>query len=1215
MTLNTPYQRLILLLVLLASLLISCRKQVTEPKYESPFDETSSAYVPTPGLNTAPITSITALAAITGGVFENNYGKPATAKGVCWSLVESPTLTSSCTNDGSGTTSFTSSLTNLLPDTLYYVRAYATNEAGTIYGGQRSFRTRDGIAIFGEAKVMSVLAKSATFYAVVTSDGSAPITRKGFVWATRALPTLQDSVVFFAGGLGSATHPLSNLRPGVEYHVRAYTESAARVTYSAPVVFTTQTGQPVFSNLGITGVTSNGATVSTTIDSDGGDALTERGVCYSKEPDPTTEDTCIASASGTDAYSVTLSGLDRATAYYVRPYAINSVMTGYGAQASFVTAADLPSVETGIASLIGATSATVSGNVTSDGGSNQTSRGICYATTQNPTTANTCVASGTGAGAFEAVLTGLNMGTIYFARSYATNPIGTTYGSQVSFTTLTGPTVSTGAVSNLSSTGATIAGNVSADGGSTVTARGVCYSINQNPTLADTCLASGSGTGAFNASLSGLSRGTTYYARAYATNAVATSYGSQVSLTTHDVPTVTTGAISAITSTSATVAGNVTAAGGVTVTARGICYSTSQNPTTSGTCLASGSGTGAFTANLGGLSFGTTYYVRAYAINSVGTAYGVQTTLTTLAMLPTVTTGLITNITASGATIAGNVTASGGATVTARGVCYSTSQNPTISGTCTTAGSGTGLFSASLTGLSAGTLYYVRAYATNSAGTEYGSQISFRTIILTGTVTDIDGNVYPTVQIGTQIWMAENLKTTRYRNGQIIPNVMDPIQWSNSFSGAWSNYNNNAANDATYGKLYDWYAISKSGGLCPVDWHVPSENEWLILLNYLGVDAGYALKSNTGWADGSNGSNESGYGGLPGGQRAQSGVFAGLGNVANFWSSTSDTLDYAIYYYLGPDRTFLRHDNPKKAGFSIRCIKASSSQPIITTGNVNSVTINSANIIGTIPTSGGETIIDRGVCFSITQNPSLSDSCVSSGLGTGSFSTTISGLQSGTRYYARAYASSNSTTYFGSQTNFTTLGTPTVADVDGNVYSTIQIGTQVWMTSNLKTTRYRNGTSIPNVTDANIWSNLTTGAWAIYDNATVYNTTYGKLYNWFVVSNTAGLCPAGWHVPSYNEWTVLSNFLSTDVGAKMKSISGWSNNGNGSNTSGYNGLPGGRRTDGGTYTDVSNYGFFWSSSEASSSVAWNGVLYSSSNDFNRFNIHKQSGFSVRCIRD
>jgi len=296
----------------------------------------------------------------------------------------------------------------------------------------------------------------------------------------------------------------------------------------------------------------------------------------------------------------------------------------------------------------------------------------------------------------------------------------------------TAPTVTTASITNITETTATGGGNVTSQGSSSVTARGVCYSTSSNPTISDPHTSNGTGTGSFTSNLAGLTANTPYYVRAYATNSAGTSYGNQVGFTTTGsgtAPTVTTASITNITETTATGGGNVTAQGSSSVTARGVCYSTSSNPTISDPHTSNGTGTGSFTSNLAGLTANTPYYVRAYATNSAGTSYGNQVGFTTTGSgtAPTVTTASITNITETTATGGGNVTAQGSSSVTARGVCWSTSSNPTTSDSHTTDGSGTGSFTSNITGLTANTPYYVRAYATNSAGTSYGSQVGFTT--------------------------------------------------------------------------------------------------------------------------------------------------------------------------------------------------------------------------------------------------------------------------------------------------------------------------------------------------------------------------------------------------------------------------------------------------------------------------------------------------------
>ena len=172
----------------------------------------------------------------------------------------------------------------------------------------------------------------------------------------------------------------------------------------------------------------------------------------------------------------------------------------------------------------------------------------------------------------------------------------------------------------------------------------------------------------------------------------------------------------------------------------------------------------------------------------------------------------------------------------------------------TTDGSGTGTFTSSITGLTAGTTYYVRAYATNSAGTGYGNDISFTTQQGgVGNVTDDDGNVYHSVTIGTQVWMVENLKTTKYNDGTSIPLVTDATDWHNLLTPGycWNN-NDEATYKATYGALYNWYTVN-TGNLCPTGWHVPGDAEWTTLTTYLGGEdvAGGKLKEVgiTHWLD------------------------------------------------------------------------------------------------------------------------------------------------------------------------------------------------------------------------------------------------------------------------------------------------------------------------------------------------------------------------------
>lgn len=291
-------------------------------------------------------------------------------------------------------------------------------------------------------------------------------------------------------------------------------------------------------------------------------------------------------------------------------------------------------------------------------------------------------------------------------------------------------TITTADPAGVTATTAVSGGSVREEGSETIGGRGVCWSTEPNPTIEDHRTRDGSGAGSFTSELKGLTPGTTYYIRAYATGNSATLYGDEKTFSTPAIglSDVSTAPVTDIGYTSATSGGTITGDGGGRVSERGICWNTSPEPTTGHSKSAEGSGTGSFTGRLRNLLPGTTYYVRAYAVNEAGTRYGNQQEFKTLSItFGSVTTGPVSRINATEATVEGEVTGSGGGTVQARGICWSTSQAPTISDGVTTEGSGAGKFSSRIRGLAPETTYFVRAYVTNESGTAYGQEVRFTT--------------------------------------------------------------------------------------------------------------------------------------------------------------------------------------------------------------------------------------------------------------------------------------------------------------------------------------------------------------------------------------------------------------------------------------------------------------------------------------------------------
>lgn len=659
------------------------------------------------------------------------------------------------------------------------------------------------------------------------------------------------------------------------------------------------------------------------------------------------------------------------------------------------------------------------------------------------------------------------------------------------------------------------------------------------------------------------------------------------------LPTVTTEAATNITPTEARLNGLVMEDPGYPVFDRGFLI-TDNAQLVGASDYTDGAGGGSFHYEVSGLQMGTRYYYRAYARTALGTTFGDILYFDTQSDLPEVHTFMVTDTAIHGAVCGGNVTYDGGSAVTMRGVCWSTTQSPTLSNIHTSDGSGVGSFTSHIFGLYANTTYYVRAYATNSVGTAYGEERSFTTLTSDtvigpfycgiDSVADYDGNRYPTVEIGTQCWMKENLRTTHYPDGMTIPE--DPSSYDNYRRAP----GDNSGSVPIYGYLYNMGAAMHGAnandsnpdgvqGICPEGWHIPSRTESEQLMNFVGSQSQYtcngnniskALASTTRWENGAGvnpplslcspmmdlpSNNATGFSALP----------AGFFSLNFYDHGEARFFCYDSFSFFGSglgdggqdteEKTFRNWGdisfNSGYAVVSVRCLlndsgvdSSTAVLPVVSLITLDGIDATSASCIGFVTASGGSAVTTRGFCWSTSQSPTVGDSHTSEGIGTGRFNSEISGLSPGTTYYLRPYATNDVGTAYGEERSFTTYfadscGGTTVTDYDGNVYRTIPIGQQCWMRENLRTTHFADGTAIA------LGYNATTYATTPYRFApwNGYNEAvpiFGYLYNRAAAlhgsdtssanpSGLQGVCPAGWHVPSAAEWHQLVDYVGSQA--------------------------------------------------------------------------------------
>lgn len=706
--------------------------------------------------------------------------------------------------------------------------------------------------------------------------------------------------------------------------------------------------------------------------------------------------------------------------------------------------AEKPTVTTIAVDSVTGTIARCGGQIVSDGGAVVFQRGVCWNTTQNPTVYGNHTTDGVGNGSFTSIATGLTPGTTYYIRAYATNTAGTSYGNQFSFTTPVVPTVTTSQVTNVGVDTAISGGNVTRDGGAAVTARGVCWGTSPNPTIADNFTTDSNGSGAFVSHITGLVTGTTYYVRAYATNVVGTGYGNQETFTTQQLPVLSTDPVSVFLDTTATFSGSLLSHGDATVTVRGFCWDPLPDPVVGGSHTTDLTTTiGAFSSNVNTLRMGTTYYMRAYATSSLGTGYGQTVTFSTLGT-PSLNTDSVNHITTTTATFYGNVFFDGGSAVISRGFCWSTFPNPTVSDSVVQVGSGTGTFNQTVRQLSPGTVYYVRAFATNAFGVGYGNMITINTVNPEFSVSPLRAIGFST---GNLQYSASGRHATSDSTAQgtwrFAPNQYDTVgaainstisdtttAWIDLFGWGTSGYNGREpylnttsrpaydnGNNNMSGTNYDWGTFNAilNGGNQPGQWFSMSKEEWDYLINDRdGADnkRGYATVcgvpgivllpdswSNpigtyfiTGHGNGYSTnvynsyqwSNMESYGAIflpAAGYRIDSVNVTGVGAIGQYWTASADSITHTNYLSFEYNRVSVDGYHNNQ-GRSVRLVRILAERPKVTTDSLHSIINDCATVYGTVVSEGRVNITSCGFCWSTSPNPTIYDNVAHSPLHT-----------------------------------------------------------------------------------------------------------------------------------------------------------------------------------------------------------------------------------------
>ena len=1018
----------------------------------------NSSTATTPTITTAStVDEVTSSSATANSTVTSDGGAAVTARGVCWGTSHNPTLSDNHTSDGTGTGSFNSNLTGLNPNTTYYVRPYATNSEGTTCGPETSFTT--------PCWTVNVNISGETEFCAGQSTTLAASGAESYVWNTNPATTGSTLTVSASG-----TYQVTGTD---QYGCTGSASKTVTVSNCAtvPTIATAST---------VSDVTSSSATTNSTVASDGGAAVTARGVCWGTSHNPTLSDNYTSDGTGTGSFNSNLTGLNPNTTYYVRPYATNSEGTTYGPETSFTTPCLTVNVSiSGEAEFCVGESTTLEANgaesyvwnttpettentlTVSTSGTYQvtgTDQYGCTGSVSKTVTVHTPQHGSETVSVCPEVLPYSWHGVVCQAAGDYTYSHSDDNGcTQVDTLHLVVencavfPTVTVTVDENdVDPTSATVTGNVTDDGGAPVTSYGFCWGTEEEPDIAGehttNTVGEGGFSGTFSGTLTGLHPNTVYYVRSYATNSAGTSYGFGTWFRT-PCWTVTV----SISGESDICAGSST-----TLVASGADAYSWRRGTTSSDIIGTDP---TLTVSIGG-TYIVTGYDQYYCPGHFHKDVTVHTPQHGSEKVSVCENELPYSWRDQVCLAAGDYTST-------HTNDYGCTEVDTLHLTVINC---EGLTVYPCTVPAAHPAQTSATYQNNGFN---GANHGLETVNTNGeivSVTDYDGNEYPVVQIGSQCWLAENMRCTHSPNTGTYVVVRSSSAYTYTGKMAkWLDNDSSTYAAKHYGLLYNWnsavdvyntlygetsiitgtnnaVSINFNGnrqGICPIGWHVPSDGDWTNMQNYLNGQSSYrcgssnsnvakALASQTDWVvrsgtcyvgDDLTANNATGFNAYPAG--SYSTIFSS-GTATDFWSATQYLSRSAWYRSLYSDAAFVtRGDVNKIVGYSVRCLRDADESgsvvvlPTVITSSASNVTENAATLSGTFSNIDNVDITSHG--FEYRAVGSTSYTQVAATVTNNTFAVDLLSLSHSTEYIYRAFVTTATDSIFGSELMFTTI--------------------------------------------------------------------------------------------------------------------------------------------------------------------------------------------------